>query len=305
MRTWTSRGIAGAALAALLATAPGTAHRAAAVERYGDIFMMASGTDEQRKSNLAGRQLMFAERMVALACAAHVGADAAHSLEHLNQVRAYFEGTQKALRDGNPALGLAPETNERLRDAFAEAEQAYAGFAAALNSSLAGGEVTLEELRMMDGHISALDRALRRVLRLEEAVNLQGAVGLRSIVAFNFVNDQRAEAQQIVKDLCLSAAGLDADVKSVQLAQEVELFESRMRALRDGEPLIGLAPAPSETIRVTIDEILAIWDELQPFAAHVIRDRTAEVDEIPRIMERSTPLLSKLSRLVFLYEALD
>jgi hypothetical protein len=279
--------------------------QAGAQELYDEAFVIGSSADDRRKSNMAGRQVMLVDRMVENACFMHLGVEPELHAKRLQQAQFLFGATEAALKDGNPALHLKKERNTRVLEALAEVDRAYAPFNEVIAAIVASGAVTVEQLAFLDDSTRSVENAMARVVRMIDSVYLQKNYSMKFLVALDFVSNERVTSQAIVKDFCLIGAGVHADVKKIELEDEVAVYEGRLMALRDGEPLVGLPPAPNDAIVDQINTALALWTEIAPTISLAYgREKLGHV-QLEQVARHATPMLASVNQAVYMFEGLE
>lgn len=69
--------------------------------------------------------------------------------------------------------------------------------------------------------------------------------------------------QKMAKDACEVWTGYHAEEGRTDLKETMVIYENSLVALRDGLPAAGIMPAPTETIKNDLDEILSRWSVIK------------------------------------------
>ncbi|MEO0623545.1 MAG: hypothetical protein AAFU49_16920 [Pseudomonadota bacterium] len=276
-----------------------------AQELYDDAFVIASEVDERRKSNMASRQEMLVERMIEAACFAMIDVETEANWTRLEQSYTLFNLSQVALRDGNAALGLKKETNERVLEAQKAVEKQFKPFGETVAGIIEARAMDDDALRLLASKASALEKAISRAHSAIDGVYLRRTYPMKSIVGLNFIGKERVTSQAITRNYCLMAAGIDSELHRIELQGDAELFQSRLEALLVGEPLVGLPPAPTEAIEEQISVALGLWAEMLPAIDAAMKGGELRDDHVTLISDHATPLLAAINQAVYLYEAIQ
>ncbi|MEM9148475.1 MAG: hypothetical protein AAGC57_20125 [Pseudomonadota bacterium] len=278
---------------------------AVAQELYDDAFVIASDADERRKSNMASRQEMLIERMIETACFAMIDVETEANWTRLEQAHRLFMLSQTALRDGNAALGLGPETNERVINALDLVDKRYKPFDEMIQQIITDRSFDSDALRALDSKAKGIEKAVSRVQSTIDGIYLRRSYPMRAIVGLNFIGKERVTSQSITRNYCLIAADVDAEVHRIHLQNDAKLFQSRLEALLVGEPLVGLPPAPTGAIADQIGEALRIWAEMLPAIDQAMGRNEIRDDHVTLISDHATPLLAAVNQAVYLYESVQ
>ncbi|MEO0994424.1 MAG: type IV pili methyl-accepting chemotaxis transducer N-terminal domain-containing protein [Pseudomonadota bacterium] len=268
--------------------------------RADGLFAVGSTGDDRRKANLVSRQKMLVERMAANACLITRGIDVEADKERLTEAHDIFLATQAALREGNDTIGLAAEKNERVLQQLAAVERSFRPFdLAAL--SIADGTAEVGTMTDMMRHTTPLYNALDKLAGLVDRVYVKRQFSVGALAALDYAGKQRWLSQKMVREACLVG---DAGQEHVplDLGNTLVTFESRLKALRDGERLIGLPPAEDPELLDTFDEAEEIWEEIRPVLIDAADGTAPDPDALHLLAKDMTPLLAALNDAVYLIE---
>ncbi|MEM1346548.1 MAG: type IV pili methyl-accepting chemotaxis transducer N-terminal domain-containing protein [Pseudomonadota bacterium] len=292
----------GAAVAALLiAPAPSTAQEAF----LNDALVVASDADDRRKANLASRQVMLVEHMAVAACFLHLGVKSDFWQPQLERFLALFRATEKALQEGNAILGLPEERNERVLTSLRQVDRLFLPYGEILDDILASGTVSAEQLVALNDLTDTIENQMGAAVRLIDAVYLRKNYSMKLLTALAFAGKERVTSQALINEYCLIAAGVHDKAKRVELRADADLYRARLEALRDGEMLIGLPPAPTPAVAEQIGVALNEWNKMENVVQVAVEGAEISEADLEAVSEKALVLLASINQTVFLLEGLE
>ena len=94
----------------------------------------------------------------------------------------------------------------------------------------------------------------------------------------NIVSRASATTQKIAKNLCMAVTYPDDPQFTADLADAAQVYETSLRALRDGMPELGVKAAPTPEIAAKLDDALNSWNRQKPGVDTIIETQTASKD---------------------------
>ncbi|TYO91653.1 type IV pili methyl-accepting chemotaxis transducer N-terminal domain-containing protein [Oceanicella actignis] len=215
---------------------------------------------------LAGKLRALAPRLPAAACMARLSGADAPALAHMRDCWAAFLGAARRLRDGDESLGFAAEKDFRARQALATAEAVgrvggEAAELAAETGALTGEafDAVLRNAESFEAHAAAAFAAIR---------DAHGAAA-RSVgaaVRMDVVTRQSLLVERIAREAALAALELrQAQEAARGIDQDAQLFAASHAALREGAPMLGIAPPP-EGARAALARAEELWPDFEAAA---------------------------------------
>lgn len=108
--------------------------------------------------------------------------------------------------------------------------------------------------------------------------------------------------QRIAKEACEIWTGNRSDERMAALTKSVDTFQLGITALHDGMPALGIIPAPTEAIKLGLEEVVADWDKVrEDLDAVIAGDPTDEIKV--DLYTRLNAKMYKMDAIVHLYTA--
>ena len=222
------------------------------------------------------------QKMARLACYIGAGFHTEAQRSLLQEALTQFESEQQTLKDGNTAMGLAPEKNSRILAAAAELAHIWPVLSARL-TAVVNGET------LSPSGIAALDRESLTLLEKTDALakriaNVNGealdSLPLIMSLSIDMAGRQVMRTEKAAKEACLIGSGVDAPHNRQALETTVTVFSATMDALIDGYPGL-VVRAPSLEIKSLLENAREIW--ATPKAALVTLYTTGEISDADRM----------------------
>lgn len=211
--------------------------------------------DGKRKINLSGRQRMLSQYMAKSVCFASLGVDAIVQTNEARLAHNLFAKTLADLRKGSLVQEMLPEADAGILDALAVVDKLWLDYGpAVLNQDLPA---------VMSQNPMVLVKMNEAVTLFQKKYGAGGDVAPAIAAALNIAGRERMLTQKASKEFCLIASGKDVEQNRANLKATIELFEKSLRGLKDGDPAIGLEPAPSSHIANLIDTASVSWGKIK------------------------------------------
>jgi len=232
--------------------------------------------------HLASEMRTQTQTMARLACYIGAGFHAEAHRAMLQETLARFESSQRALKDGDAAQGLAGESNARILAAMGELEHGWPVLSARLNAVLNGEELRPSGIAVLDlESLSLLEKADTLSNRIA-SVNgeLLDNLPLIMSLSIDMAGRQVMRTEKAAKEACLIGSGVDAARNRQELETTVTVFSATMDALIEGFPGM-IVRAPSLEIKGQLEEARRLWGA--PKAALVALYSTGEISDAERM----------------------
>lgn len=232
------------------------------------------------------RLRMLSQQISAAACLLDAGIDVQSNKNVITNGIVEFDTTLTALRDGDPAIGIAtPETNRKMLAAIRGVFLQWDRLKVAAADRIEGKET--------DGFVDYLSRQNINTMHaakylVTEAVNTYAvppALLQSDAFTINILARQRTLAHQISKELCGVASGNLTMGNAARLRNSVRLFDVSLGALRTGFPAAGVAAPTSNEARQSLQTMADEWNTIsaQIDAAAIQQDMPSTVSLIARL----------------------
>lgn len=271
---------------------------------YTAAATVEAAEDGKRKINISGRQRMLSQRMAKAVCFASIGIDHGAHIDMARKAHGEFDKALKGLRFGDSDLQINQETGPNVLAELDGVDTLWVDYGAAVLSAVSSGEVsgaTLESVSSLSvPTLVQMNRAVGEFEKRYGASDIHPTLAL----AINVSGRQRMLSQKASKEFCLKIAGNDAQGNLESLRGTVELFESSLMALMDGNEDIGLPEAPTDEIYDQLELVQGLWEPVAKIFKAAL-DGTAPSDaEIAFVAEQNNVILVEMNRAVGMYAGL-
>lgn len=218
------------------------------------------------------------------------------SLERLREMRARMVDSLHLLRLGGEELrNRGTEESERIFATVQVVTRQWTAFDDALRPALEEGVIDLArstELLALNREVAGTIDRLHMIFH--NAADHYGVVTVIGM-AVMVTERERALSQRITASYLDVARRSDAGGR-VALGEAMTEFETLLTALADGDPELGLIPAPTEDLRQQWQAVDAVWRQMKPYlsaASAGERQGRADVDRASALGAR---LMTELGR---------
>jgi len=253
--------------------------------------------------DMAGRQRMLSQRLVASACFLSLGIQHDTQALALTEVSEIYEATLDRLEKGNTLLGLPAVTDPQALWALRDARAAW-GHVAPLAAAVRSGDTSPQTLRTLAQREPAVLSASQAVVRaLTSGLNIPADQAARAR-ATDMAGRQRMLSQAIIKEACLlsraQAAGLDSARHHAAIEAHTDLFELSMSMLRVGDDDAGVAPPPDIQTEEALDRSLLIWTDMRELLDPALEGQALSLDTLDDLAVAYETLLQELEDIVWM-----
>ncbi|NNG04781.1 MAG: hypothetical protein HKM95_11870 [Inquilinus sp.] len=225
---------------------------------------------------------------------------------HLRSARVDFDRNLKALRDGDPALGLPEAVDPQTLDGLESALDLWTRTDAILRSGQARTSFTDEELLDIAGQGQRIRDGIADAVEFYAGEAKASQMASMVNVAIDETGNARLLSQRISNEFLMIVHGLQADRYRRQLIESIADFERRLNGLVDGDVDLLLLPAPTDALRSRLRRLQIAWQEdLEPLMRRVIDggsltpEQIAEAARLNRtIFDETTVAIGEYRRLM-------
>ncbi|MEI4473254.1 type IV pili methyl-accepting chemotaxis transducer N-terminal domain-containing protein [Frigidibacter sp. MR17.24] len=244
--------------------------------------------------NIAGRQRLLSQRVLASACLSARGIDAERQARVLTEAGASFVSALDRLENGSVADGLPPMEDQITLVTLGTQRSAWTGLSAAVLQAEGGDAAALAQLP------TAAAEVLRTALSTVQSMALTGTTGEQELARYvDLAGRQRMLSQRMVANSCLVSAGIGGAELQQRIADDVAEFDANLGRLAEGDPATGIVAAPSLHMLMALDALAPWW---QPVRAAALQAASGTLD--PAALEAMAAgyetLLERLEETVWL-----
>lgn len=255
-----------------------------------------AAVDFSRTINLAGKQRMLTQKMAKEALLVALGVDKKKNITQLKATYRLFDKTLKGLKDGDESLGLSPVKKPKIQAQLDAVEGLWEGYRAALYAIMNSGSATEPDIDLVASLNIPILSAMNRAVKFYESEAASGDVNPALAAAINISGRQRMLTQKMSKEYLLIAQGKHADKNKADLKKTIDLFDKSLNGLINGDPAMGLSPAPTPEIKAQLEKVTSMWGDFK-----VALQKAPSKDTIKMIADKNMPLLKEANAVVTMF----
>ncbi|MEM6387119.1 MAG: type IV pili methyl-accepting chemotaxis transducer N-terminal domain-containing protein [Pseudomonadota bacterium] len=270
----------------------GASDKAAYAERIG----------ASERVNFSGKLRMLSQRVVATSCNYVAGIDPAKSGPAMEAAMSEFALIVDALEFGNADLGInGAEKRKKTIRRIGMLRDEWATVATELDAIAAGEKTTAHVTAIADQSAPLLDMAKLLVSDLSAQYSDPNAMLQSFAMLVDISGRQRMLSQRMSKNACLAASGINVEASQAELAATAEVFETSLRALRNGMAAAGIAPPPNATIAEGLKVVQTNWSELKPSVEAVLNGTELSTEERAHLFNGMNKMTGNMNKVVGQY----
>jgi len=262
-----------------------------------------SANEAKTRVNIAGRERMLIQSVVKAACFSSQGIERTAYRAEMVVAEALFETSLLALQNGDPALGLSPETAPEILAQLEVITMEWDGVASLANVAISPTGITTEGLYSLDIlGLNLLAKANSAVQNISQTyVEQLDELPLIVSVSLDIAGRQRMLSQKMAKEFCLIDAGVTPADNRANLVESISVFNATLAGLQNGLPGMVI-PAPNYDIRQKLLEVARLWAPVDA-VLQAVADGGQITDEDRRaVVENMEAVLTAMNEAVGMYE---
>ena len=231
-------------------------------------FVEETGAAE--RIHAADRLRAVSQELSAASCFLHNGIDVDFNRDHLEHSVAEFDALLAALISGDEEMHIiGAETHRKtlmeLEALKADWEPIHAAAETLADSADNAAAVTM----IYEASAPMLDATSHLLSQLEGRYVRPTEVLMADLMLIQFAGQQAMLTQKIAFETCLVWSGYGGEEQIADLATLTNQFDVIARALHDGLQSVGIMPAPTEEIRIALEEVVIDWTEVRERIDHI------------------------------------
>ena len=263
-----------------------------------------SAEEATRRVNIAGRQRMLSQRMTKAACLISQGIAPEAAMAEVEAAFSLFVASDSALREGDPAMGLSPETERAVAEALARTEAPWASFRDLIARGITSGSFAPYQMAALDEAGLALLQEMNLAVFETARVYADAGIGMPEgqTITVDVAGRQRMLSQRAVKEACMMRVASDPAIYAAQLAETVQLFDLSLSALQVGYDQVGVIAAPTDAVTEKLDQVRMLWGPVKELLDRAAGGSVLDDAELALLQTRTEGLLQVMDEAVGLYE---
>ncbi len=286
---------------ALMTSTAAIANDAPAAKVY-DAAGFVEDVGASERINLSGKLRMLSQRIPAAACYAHAGIAPEKATKLMAAATAEFDLIINGLEFGEDTLNIkGAETDRKVLADVKLVHEVWDPLHATIDNIVATGGTDDEIVHLANESHPLLGHAKHLVSVLVGEYADPTALLQADAMTIDIAGRQRMLAQRISKNACLITSGFDVERATKELAGAREVYDASARALRFGMPAAGITATTNEEILAGLDEVLALWDSMQPQLDSVAAGEEISNENRANIFNAMNSLTGQMNALVGKY----
>ena len=253
--------------------------------------------DYSRTINLAGKQRMLTQKMAKEALLVSMDIDKEMNLRKLKNTHFLFDKTLKGLKTGDKALGLEPVTNVEIQRQLVTVEELWEEYGAAIEGIVLDGVASEIQVDTIAELSLPILQEMNKAVQIYETLASDGNLSPELAAAINVSGRQRMLTQKMSKEFLLIANEKDVEANKTNLQKTIELFDTSLKGLTDGDDSMGLAPAPNDELKTQLGKVSAVWTTFRP-----VIEGEATAENVQTVSSENLSLLNEAKAVVTMYE---
>lgn len=263
-------------------------------------FIEDAGGSE--RINYSGKLRMLSQRIPAAACFAHAGVETEKSAELLVAATSEFDLIINGLEFGEPKLNMkGEETDRKILIGLKKLNELWNPLHAEIADIHDTGGTDEEVVHIAEVSAPMLNVAKKLVSVISGEYADPTALLQTDAMTIDIAGRQRMLAQRISKNVCLATSGFSKDAAIAEMAGARDMYDASVRALRFGMPDAGINATENETILAGLDDVLALWEGVQPILTSVAAGEDISGEHRAHIYNSMNQLTGKMNTLVGMY----
>lgn len=254
----------------------------------------------QLRVEMISGQMALANRAGKSVCFLLLGAD--RGLQEVAAISAVdqLERDISALRDGDTQRALAVEQDMQTAAHLTSLDTVTRPFSISARQIVAGDLHRVPMQLFLNG-VAPIGVEVDAVLQSAFGQQLPQDSAVSSILA---VQQQGALVQGVLRDACLLRVGLLSAKAALEMRTAIAKFDSNMRALMEGDGQLGIAPAGTLEIQVTLRKVREYWGQIVPLIEATLDNEDVTLKQLQKASIHGDLLEKSLVKLRAYYWAL-
>ncbi len=263
------------------------------------IVEEVSGSD---RINFSGKLRMLSQRIPATACYAHAGIETEKAQALLLAATDEFDLIINGLEFGESALNIkGAESDRKILIGLKKLTEIWNPVHDVIYDVAKSGGTGEEVAQIAATSAPMLKVAKKLVSEISGEYADPTALLQTDAMTIDIAGRQRMLAQRISKNVCLSNSGFAKDQALAELAAARDTYDASVNALRYGMPEAGINATDNPEILAGLDEILALWDGVQPILTSVSEGTELSSEQKSTVYNTMNKLTGKMNTLVGMY----
>ncbi|WP_342076266.1 type IV pili methyl-accepting chemotaxis transducer N-terminal domain-containing protein [Yoonia sp. SS1-5] len=255
-----------------------------------------------KRIDLAARQRMLIERMAKSVCFAETDVHVWDNELYMQGARVSFEIAHRGILEGDEKLGITGETDRNFRETWNDLDLTWRTLDRIYDKFVEGEDVTEQDMRnIMSLTETAHDHSDELVIQMRtNYAQFIGDNGFGNSILLDLYSKQKELLQELSKNVCLTAAGMDTDASLSNLNTNLSQFQASLDGFRSGMPNLGIPAPPTERITIQLDRTNDRWEEIRAYAETIAAGEQLEAQELSDLEFGIDQVLREVDRVVFL-----
>ncbi|WP_195822508.1 type IV pili methyl-accepting chemotaxis transducer N-terminal domain-containing protein [Roseobacter sp. MH60115] len=257
-------------------------------------------TNARNRMNYAGRQRMLTQQIARNACFVMAGVDPERFAGKTETNVRQFSSVILGLRNGDPKLGILPETNQDVLAALSDVDELWNSLGPAARQISAGDFHSIPMRQLINLNTETLTR-MHATVKIMEGLYQDERVSADLLATISLAGRQRMLTQKVSKEVCFKTIGL----RNVGAAEKVDAtiadFDAAMAKLLAGSEEGGILAPPNRQIKRQLIRADKAWGDFKELVQHVRDEPNVDHGTGVKLANMSDQVLREMDLAVTMY----
>ncbi len=249
--------------------------------------------------NLAGKQRMLTQKMSKLSLLIASNIDIKNNTKELKKASKLYNKTLQGFIKGDEDLQLIPTTDKHIIKYLKAIQTEWEKFYKHIQNIAKNKKIDPKDIiyiTQKNEHLLKISNELVQLYKKNK--NFDGYMDVVRTQIIDVAGRQRMLTQKMAKEKLLTVAKLNPSSNQKKLYKTINLFDSSLLALLNGNEKIKVIPVSNKSIKQQLIKVQTLWKKLKPFYLK----ESPSSSELAKIIELNPILLKEMNKAVHMSE---
>ncbi len=249
--------------------------------------------------NLAGKQRMLTQKMskLSLLIASNIGVK--NNKEELHKASMLYNKTLNGFIKGDKDLQLKPTTDKNIIKQLKLIQTKWKPFYKHIQNIGNNKKIDPKDILFIASNNENLLKISNTLVQLyKKNKNFDGYMDVVRTQIIDVAGRQRMLTQKMAKEKLLIVANLNKTSNQKKIDKTINLFETSLFALLNGDKKIKVIPVSNKSIKQQLIKVKKLWEKLKP----LYKKSSLKSSELATIIKLNPTLLKEMNKAVHMSE---